>query len=428
MTADTIILDMLNSILPALTPIERWQAAKRLDSNIMAEQWFILAAVAALIILIILLLWISYNRIVEERKIVERLFHEYAERRGLSTYERQILLEVAKYSRFKRRDAVFTIQDAFERGAVKLMEQYLTPQKTPKEIESIEAELSLLRAKLGFKPSQPIDELTVSRLSSKQIHIGKKVYITRRTTRSAKDMEAEVVKNNEKGLTIKLKTRVNVTFSEVWLVHYYSGKSVWEFDTSAVSYDGNNLVLNHSDSVRLINRRRFLRVPVHNLAFISKFPFTRAINENSQDSDIFSGMAKAVSEASRRKWKPLEFVHAVVTELAGPGLRIEAPLEVKVGERILVVFKLDDEREPSSKAVSKIIEDIGEVKRTKAIKSGFSIAVELIGLRDSDIRELIQAANSASLRADIEHQDKAALIDNEQQSESQSEPLTAHRT
>ena len=283
-----------------------------------------------------------------------------------------------------------------------------------------------MREKLNFRSPDSNGAATGDNLSSRQIPVGKKVYITRRTTRSSKDIEAKVTANSETELTVKLKIHLSVSFSEIWRVYYYSGKSVWEFDTSALSYDGGTLVLNHSNSVRVINRRRFLRVPVHNLAFIAKFPFAQTIVENDESAGAFSDMAQGVAKASSDTWKPLNFVHAVVTELAGPGLRIEAPLKVKVGERILVVFKLDERMDLSPNPVSKIIEDIGEVKHAKTIKNGFSIAVELIGLRDTDVRELIQATNAASLRAGTEGRDDSTATGSEQQIEADvAEPATA---
>ena len=98
-------------------------------------------------------------------------------------------------------------------------------------------------------------------------------------------------------------------------------------------------------------------------------------------------------------------MQASVTELAGPGLRVEAPLEVKVGDRVLVILKLSEEEDqkPYSQrtgktAPEKIVEDIGEVRHTKSIKNGYSIAVELTGLTDPNINELIRATNAASLK------------------------------
>jgi hypothetical protein len=106
-----------------------------------------------------------------------------------------------------------------------------------------------------------------------------------------------------------------------------------------------------------------------------------------------------------KAWKPPEFVHAIVIELAGPGLRIKAPLDVKVGDRVLVVFELGEEQQQNSKTITtKIIQDIGEVRRAEAVQDGSSIAVELIGLSDSDMNELIRATNTASMKATDEGQ------------------------
>jgi hypothetical protein len=66
---------------------------------------------------------------------------------------------------------------------------------------------------------------------------------------------------------------------------------------------------------------------------------------------------------------------------------------------------------------SRIVEDIGEVRHTKAIKNGLSIAVELTGLSDSDVNELIRATNAASVRAVAEGQDNPVSASNEQGAE-----------
>ncbi|MHC4666107.1 MAG: PilZ domain-containing protein, partial [Planctomycetota bacterium] len=191
--------------------------------------------------------------------------------------------------------------------------------------------------------------------------------------------------------TVKSAMSVKITFGEMWRVRYYFGASTWEFDTTIVSCDGDILVLNHSDTVRFINRRRFLRVPVNKPALVALFPFTRSLYEGNDGAS----------------WRPPEFVPAVVTELAGPGLRINVALDVKVGNRVLVVVRLDGEngqnsvpdRQNSKSQTSRIVEDIGEVRHTRVEQNALSIAVELTGLSDSDLNELIRATNLASLRA-----------------------------
>ena len=126
-----------------------------------------------------------------------------------------------------------------------------------------------------------------------------------------------------------------------------------------------------------------------------------------------------------------EFMPATVTELGGPGLRIETKLEVKTGNRVLVIVNLSEENvqdlNPSSKSTSlrstlsrdrkntpsKIIEDIGEVRHVRTLKNGSSIAVELTGLNDSNINELIQATNAAYKKTSGKDKDALNSIESE---------------
>ena len=205
------------------------------------------------------------------------------------------------------------------------------------------------------------------------------------------ELRATIVENDETSLTVTLDVQIKVTFGELWRAHYHFGASVWEFDTTVVSFDGHRLVLKHSDEVRFINRRRFARVPAHNVAFISKFPFTKEINTDSLEG-----------------WKPIEFVPAVVTELAGPGLRVEASIDVSMNERILVVFKLEqtptEAHDAEDTPGSRIIEDIGIVRRVEPLGDTRSIGIELIGLSDADIDELVKVTNLGGVVSRREHE------------------------
>jgi len=350
----------------------------------MAERWFILIGIIAIITLTVLLFVVSFERTRRERKASNQLFTEYAKKRGLTIRERQILFDIANKAGLKRNESIFTLASAFERGVAKVQEN-LAEQQTSEEASQLRTEMSFLREKLGFKkqPSYSRGSPAKSvKLSSRQIPVGKKVHLTRRKARDSGEIESAVIKNSDDELAVRLEKNVTITFGELWRVRYYFGSSVWEFDTSVVSYDGNILVLNHSDEVRFINRRRFIRVPVRKRAFIAHFPFAKA---------------------PESLWRPPEFVPAVVTELAGPGLRVESSLKVEEGERVLVVFSLDEKQDGDlandNTDTSKIVEDIGEVRHTRAIPNGLSIAVELTGLSDSDVDELIRATNTASVKA-----------------------------
>lgn len=408
MVTASIITTGVNAVFLALTPIERWHAARRIGSASTDQRLFILLSVVAIIILTALLIAASYKHKVKEQKVANKVFVNYAQRMGLSRLERQILLDTANRTKLKRIESIFTMVTAFDRGATELTKDVLS-RRGAKASKNLSAQLSVLREKLGFEKKHPFmagSAANSNKPSSKQIPTGKQLHMTRRKTGDEAEIESVVIENNDVELTVKVKAALESKPGESWFVRYYFGASVWEFETSSISCYGNILVLNHSDNIRFINRRRFLRVPVSKPTLIARFPFAKMFLPDTKSTGQDS------ANISENSWGPPEFVPASVTELAGPGLRIEAPLEVKVGDRVLVILKLSEEevRKPGSNRTDKIapqriVEDIGEVRHTKRIKNGFSIAVELTGLSDPNINELIRATNTASLKT------KAKAID-----------------
>jgi hypothetical protein len=402
-TASTIT-SAANAVILALTPTERLQAVRRLGSDLVGEQWFVVACGAVLIVLTVLLLAVSYGRKKKDRNVANQLFSEHADAQGLSRRERSILLQIARKAKLKRNESIFTLASAFSLGATQVTDETIALQGA-RASRRLSGELTVLREKLGFQEriSDSVGSAaTPSKPSSRQIPINKKLQIISHEHEPT-DVEGTVIKNDDIELTVKLSKPLKAGPGEVCCVHYFYGASVWEFDASVVSCHGGILVLTHSYDVRFINRRRFLRVPVKKPAFIASFPFAKTLPSGENDDEWATGDLPD-------SWGPPEFVRAAVTELAGPGLRIEAPLEVKVGERVVVILKMKEESAADDRHVSpqswrktarssRIVEDIGEVRHVRAIENGFSIAVELTGLSDSNVNELIRETNSASIEA-----------------------------
>jgi hypothetical protein len=386
---------------------------------------FIILSVVAVIILTVLFIAAGYRQKAKERNVVNKAFAIYAQRLGLSRLERQILLDIADRTKLKRNESVFTMVTAFERGAAELTKDTLA-RRGAKASKNLSARLAVLREKLGFEKKRPFSAATSNKPSSKQIPAGKQLHISRPNAGDPTSIESTVIENNDVEFTVKLTDSLESKPGEFWSVRYNFGASVWEFETSSISCYGNILVLNHSDNIRFINRRRFLRVPVNKPTFIARFPFARTLQtENNSDREI----GKDSANISGDTWGPPEFVPASVTELAGPGLRLEAPLDVNVGDRVLVILKLSEQQrqKPNSQrtgktAPEKIVEDIGEVRHTKRIKDGFSIAVELTGLSDPNINELVCATNAASLKTSAENNTAQTFIDGNETMSEKPEP------
>ncbi len=400
MTSDGLILNGLHGLILALTPTERWQAARTLSQGLLTNHWFILVCVVAMVALTAGLFWVSLCRVRQEHQTSDRVFIDLAGEKLLTLRECQILQSIAKSSGVPRPQTVFTDRAAFERGAVQMIAHTLSDKESQKK-EQLFTEVSLLREKIGFGRDYAALGANHSKSrSSRQISVAKQVTLQPVPADDAEPIDAIVHRNTDHELSVKLDDTVKIKFGGLWTVRYYSGASVWEFDTSVNSYDGTVLALTHSDHVRFLNRRRFLRVPVLRRALIAKFPF----EQTSEWPDGMASMTHNPKEFApvhpiERHGSP-EFVPATVTELGGPGLRMETSLKLHMGERVLVVFDLEVEPlvsdDPSTMGRrSRLIEEIGEVRHVKQLEEGVSAAVELSCLKDADMNELIRATNAA---------------------------------
>lgn len=389
MVANSMMRNMVGWAVEVLTPVERWSAARRLGGSdpirYASENWFYLIAVVLLVILLGLLWWVSHRRRPISRELTQELFSENALRRGLNARERQILLAIVMRSGLGQTYDIFTTVDAFDRGATKLLAECVRT-RNPSEIERLKTEVSFLREKLGFEPVRrpAAGGATARRPSSHDIPVGKTVEVTRRQRPEGMSMRGLVVRNDDIELALELDTPVESQAGDFWRARYTFGMSVWEFDTTVVSCENNRLVFNHVDNVRFVNRRRFPRVTTALPALVAAFPFTRRLSAR---------LGHTGNDEARGSLGAPVFVRGVVTELAGPGLRIEAPLQIRTGDRILVVFQ-SPENSGSGAGKSYAIEDIGQVRHCLEAEGGVSLAVELIGLSEGEIDELVRITNA----------------------------------
>jgi len=145
-----VIESVSNGISLALSPTQRWRSAGRFDSNWMTESWFITTALVVMTFLTLLLLVLLLYRSVQEKKAANILLAKSAEKRGLSIGEFKTLLDIANSCGLSYKAAVFTMEDAFERGVNRLLKSF-TSRAAPAQIEQLKSRIEFLRKKLGFQ-------------------------------------------------------------------------------------------------------------------------------------------------------------------------------------------------------------------------------------------------------------------------------------
>ncbi|MBE3134633.1 MAG: PilZ domain-containing protein [Acidobacteria bacterium] len=120
------------------------------------------------------------------------------------------------------------------------------------------------------------------------------------------------------------------------------------------------------------NLRRFVRVRTHKAARLAPFPF---VDDRPAD-------------------EVPQFVAGTLTEMGGPGLRIEAPIELSKGSRVLLMIELDGTHS---------LRATGLVRRSSMRNDGMAeVGLEIVGLNDEQIADLVKATHAAAQDAGID--------------------------
>ncbi|MDD5133956.1 MAG: hypothetical protein PHP01_00920 [Phycisphaerae bacterium] len=377
----------LSHYIAALTAVQKFEAVKIFSSTPAVEKSFAVFGVIAIAAMTVMFVFVTALKRSCEKIRQRAVFSDLAQRAGLSGDEQKLLASLARTAKTKRVELLFTDAALFDRCVSKLVEKAVRRKKNEERLKTLKLELAFLKEKLGFRRRLGIATIqsSPSRMSgSRLIAAGKAVELIN-SKNNSDIIDATVVENSELSITVKVKNSVNISSGQRWLVRYYRGANICEFDTVCVSSRDNMISFNHSEKVRVVNRRQFIRVAIRKQAFIAPFGFTR---------DIGLGVDLP------------EFRPAVLTEIGGPGVRLESDLPVSIGQRVLVVFELEQsgkskyERFGTEFAHSKkrLIQDVAVVRNIGRDNERQSIAVELVGLSDNELDSLIQATNAELIR------------------------------
>jgi hypothetical protein len=328
-----------------------------------------IAAITGLLVLLYFVRRRAARR--RERKTVDE-FNQSADRYGLTTVERRLAATIARLAELGEANLIFSTQDAFYRGATRLMQERFTAGDSIEDRRHLKEAIELLHRKLGFHTSTDQRAAALG-LTTRQIPVGKQVFVIRSGEAGQQTARATVLANNSDGLVLTLSEQAGETVSagEKWRVRYDFGASAWEFESTVTDLGSNTVILAHCELVRFTNRRRFLRTPIAAKAMIAPFAF--------QERDI--PLEKAAPK----------FTPARVAEIAGPGIRVSTSLEAAVGQRVLVIIAFEN---------GELVRHIADVRHAEPVPDGFSLALEFAAVSDNEISALVRLTNIAARKAE----------------------------
>jgi len=336
-----------------------------------------LLALGAVLILFAVLAALVTRRRLRARRAWQR-FRQLAESNGLCEEELALLSRIARKVHLKDPSTILTSEPAFEKGLARLLFCSKVAGILGRPEQQICGRcvfLFSLRQKLGFRI--PVQQTPSQYATLGLIDRGHVVQVVRQS--APHEFAARVVERNPEFpcLVVEPEKQFRVTPGESWVVRHSEEGILSEFPASVVEQSGNHVVIKPIGQLRRINRRRFVRVPTDRPAHLARFAFHKK---------------KAAKQVPR-------FAPARLIEFAGPGIQLEVPRtsRFREAENVLVVLDIGPD---------KAFEGVGRIHRVlPGYKGKKVLAIEFVGLSDSEIAELARQTNALQREKGTEKED-----------------------
>lgn len=321
-------------------------------------KWF---AVGVIVIAAIAALAHLAQRLGRQRKYRGE-FEALGAKAGLGQAQMKVLSHMAKALAMTDAAGLFTSQGVFDRGVISLMQDEGVMSLPPKARAEFGAVLESIRRALGF--TQFGARMTEDITSTRQITAGTPVQLI--LDNEPETIEAQVDEVLAIHLAARLDHPVTASPGQIARLRVPCGPVVWEFDVRTTKVEADRMVFDHSDSVRMINRRRFPRVATTVTAYVAPLPFV--VNEVG--------------------YRMPEFVEAELEEIAGPGMLLLGTWQsYGLGDKALLAIQFNE---------TTTLQGVAKIRRVEPLSDGAArIAVEMVSLNTEEMAELVRQTNYA---------------------------------
>jgi len=355
-----MIPEIVSRLVPlALDPVERWSAARTVDSF----HWSTLSQPTVWVPLIVLsgigvAMVVVYRRHRLRRKLLAA-FGRAAAQVDLSTGERAMLVRIAEIADPGTARESGSLAAAFEDGARQVLEGRTTERLSADARRRVQDIVTSLRIKLGLAARESSvsteagltreDQVTVSRPGAQEEVCG------------------TVIGIGGVDVAVRLDTPLDLRVGGAAVLRKVRGGTQWEYNLTVTQIEDDVVRARLIGSPTRKNMRRFVRVPLRRPAHVGRYAFL-----HEDEGPLLP-----------------TFVEGTLCEIAGPGLLIEIDLGAEVGERVLIVLDLGDNR---------CLRGVGVVRRASAAQDDrpAEVAVELSGMSEAEVARLVKETNAAA--------------------------------
>ena len=346
-------------VVLALDPIERWSAARNLDSF----HWSMLGRPTVWIPVLVggalgVVMVVVYRRHRLRRELLAA-FGRAASQADLATGERTMLARIAEAADPRPLTDAQALASAFEEGVQQVMANRTTRRLTPEARRRVQDVIASVRIKLGFAPSE------LSAPADTALSRDDRVTVARPGARP--DVGATVIGIGGVDVTVRLDQPFALRVGGAAVLRQVRGSIQWEHNLTVTQIEDDVVRARLIGSPTRKNLRQFVRVPICRPTHVARYAF------------LHEGDGGCLPQ----------FLEGTLREIAGPGLLVETGLQAEVGERVLVVLDIGGGRS---------LRGAGVVRRTTAGKGKkpAEVAIELTGMSEAEVARLVKETNAAA--------------------------------
>jgi hypothetical protein len=286
-------------------------------------------------------------------------FGRAASQLDLSVSERAMLVRIAEAADPRPVPDDPALSAAFEDGAGRVLSGRTAERLSPEARRRVQDVITSVRIKLGFAntdASVPAeanldrdDRVTVSRPGAKQ------------------EVGAAVIGIGGVDVAVRLEAPFDLRVGGAAVLRKVRGGTQWEHNLTVTQIQDDVVRARLIGTPTRKNMRRFVRVPISRPVHVARYAF------------LHEGGGPCLPA----------FVEGTLREIAGPGLLVDIGLRAEVGERVLAVLDLGDER---------CLRGVGTVRRCTVgeDEQPGEVAIELTGMTEAEEARLVKETNAAA--------------------------------
>lgn len=345
-------------LVAALSPTERLEAMRNVDSFHFADLAQPSVYMPLLLVgMLVVAALVAYRRH-RARGALVAAFGREAGRVDMTGAERTMLARIARAAEPKALSDTWTLASAFDDGMKRVLVDRVTRDLAPEARRRVHEVMGSLRTKLGLAPA--------GEASAEASGLVRDARVTVAHPGASPEVGATVVGVGNREVTVRMDEPLEFRTGAAAVLRQVRGREQWEFSVVVGQAESDMVRARLIGAPRKTNLRRFVRVATRRPVHVARYDF---VHEGAD------GRLPA-------------FLEGMLIEIAGPGLRIEGPIEASVGERVLVVLEAD---------ASRCFRGMGVVRRFTPSDAGpAELAVELTCVTEAEVARLVKETNDTA--------------------------------